>query len=63
VYSVFRDGVQLGTGSEALRIIPASELLEIRYYTPSDATTKFGSRHTGGVIDVKTNRAGRVPRP
>lgn len=63
VYSVFRDGVELGTGSDALRIIPATELLEIRYYTPAMATTKFGSRHTGGVIEVKTTRSGRAGRP
>lgn len=63
VYSVFRDGIEMGMGADALRIVPATEILEIRYYAPAMATTKFGSRHTGGVIEVKTTRSGRAGRP
>jgi hypothetical protein len=39
---------------ESLRALPLYEIEEIRYYTPRDATTYFGTGHMGGVIDVRT---------
>ena len=39
-------------GSDQLRQIPLSEIREIRYFTAADATTKWGTGHTAGAIQV-----------
>ena len=39
-------------GSDQLRQIPVSEIREIRYFTAADATTKWGTGHTAGAIQV-----------
>ena len=52
--TVFVDGVEAGPPDPALRLIPAANVVEIRMYRAADATTKYGSRHTGGVLEVKT---------
>jgi hypothetical protein len=57
VITVFVDGVEAGPIDQALRVIPASDVVEIRLYRAADAATKYGSRHNGGVVDVKTRRA------
>jgi outer membrane cobalamin receptor len=57
--TVFLDGVEAGPVEQTLYLIPASEVFEIRLYRAADAVTKYGSRHTGGVIAVTTKRAGR----
>ena len=57
VPTVFVDGVEAGPIDQALRQIPATVVVEIRLYRAADAATKYGSRHNGGVVEVKTRRA------
>lgn len=38
----------------SLNNIPISNIAEVRYFNASDATTKYGSNHTGGVIEITT---------
>ena len=52
--TVFIDGVEAGPVEQTLSLIPATEVLEIHLYRASDAVTKYGSRHIGGVIAVST---------
>ena len=52
---IYVDNVQFGDlGS--LRNIVANQVLEIRYISASDATTRWGTGHMGGVILVSTKR-------
>ena len=39
-----------------LRVIPASELSEVRFYQGYEAQFKFGSGHMGGVVQLITKR-------
>jgi outer membrane cobalamin receptor len=48
---VYVDGVRTGE-LEVLRSIPAHDVREIRFVTAADATTRYGTDHTGGVIEV-----------
>jgi len=57
--SVFIDGIEAGPVETALRHIPAVQVQEIRLYRATDAATKYGSRHNGGVIEVVTARTAR----
>jgi len=52
---VYMDGTRLGD-IEQLRGIPASSVGSIRYYTASEAQTKWGSGHPGGAIEVTSKR-------
>lgn len=54
---VFVDGLELG-GPEVLRDIPASSIIEIRYEPNRDGETRLGSGPYGGVIHIRTGRAG-----
>ena len=47
----FVDDVRLGA-VESLRQVPASQVKEIRYINGRDATTKWGTGYTSGVIQV-----------
>ena len=58
--TVFVDGIEAGAVDMTLRHIPASQVAEIRLYRATDAVTKYGSRHNGGVIEVLTTK---TPRP
>ena len=49
--TVFQDNLNLG-GVEMLRQIRALDVLEIRFMSASDATTRFGSGFPGGVIAI-----------
>jgi hypothetical protein len=49
---VYLDGVRRG-GPEVLKTIRAQELEEIRFISATDATTRWGTDHAGGAIDVK----------
>ena len=60
IVTLFVDGVERGPADPALRYIPASEVLEIRMYRAADATTKYGTRQTGGVLELTTRR---TPQP
>lgn len=48
---IYMNESRLG-GSDQLRQIPLSEIREIRYFTAADATTKWGTGHTAGAIQV-----------
>jgi hypothetical protein len=52
---VYMDGTRLGD-MEQLRGIPASSVASMRYYTASEAQTKWGSGHPGGAIEVISKR-------
>jgi len=56
VITVYIDGVEAGPTTVILPQIRANEVREIRMYRAADATTKFGSRHASGVIEVTTIR-------
>lgn len=51
--SVFLDGQPYGD-LNTLRNINASQAHEIRYYSATEAATKFGMQNGAGVIDVRT---------
>ena len=53
--TVFVDGMRRG-GTEALREIRASVTEEIQYLDGREATQRFGSGYTGGIIHVLTKR-------
>jgi len=38
---------------DVLKLIPASEIAEIRYLEPWESTTKFGTEYTAGMIVVR----------
>jgi hypothetical protein len=50
---VYVDNVQFGA-IETLRNIPAMQVREIQYINQSDATTRWGTGHAGGVIMILT---------
>jgi hypothetical protein len=57
--TVIIEDVETGPVERTLHLIPAQEVFEIRLFRSADATTKYGSRHSGGVIAVTTKRADR----
>jgi hypothetical protein len=52
---VFIDGIRRG-GAEVLRDFRASEAIEIRRRSGTDATTLYGTGVGGGTIEVRTRR-------
>ena len=50
---VYVNGVRYG-GVEVLRNLRSMDLREIRFLSASDATTRYGTGHVGGVIEVTT---------
>lgn len=52
---VYQDDVRLGDIS-SLANIPANRVKEIRVLSASDATTRYGTGHSSGVILVTTKR-------
>lgn len=50
---VYVNGVRYG-GIESLTSIRAMDVEEIRLLSASDATTRYGTGHVGGVIEVRT---------
>ena len=55
---IYVDNVPLAGGIRDLRNVASGDIFEIRYITPVDATTRFGTGHSGGVIMVITRRGG-----
>ncbi|HEX2693946.1 MAG TPA: hypothetical protein VHL12_07865 [Gemmatimonadaceae bacterium] len=51
--TVYLDGQQYGDLS-TLRSIAAAQIREIRYYSASDAMTRFGMQAGGGAIEIFT---------
>lgn len=54
---VYMDDVRMG-GTEFLRQIQTEAVVSLRYLDANDATTRYGTGHTGGVIQVITRRSG-----
>jgi hypothetical protein len=52
---VYVDGMRQG-GPEALRRVPSQDVGQIRYITARDATTRWGTGHAAGAIEVTTRR-------
>jgi outer membrane cobalamin receptor len=52
---VYLDGVRRG-GVESLREIPSEQIRELRWIDAKDATTRYGTGHIAGVIEVYTRR-------
>jgi hypothetical protein len=52
---VYLDEVRLGE-VQSLRTVPAQTVKEIRYINARDATTRWGTGHSSGVIQVTTRR-------
>lgn len=50
---VYLDGVRMGPASE-LRTIAAISITSIRFLSAADATTRWGTGHSAGVIHVRT---------
>jgi hypothetical protein len=53
--TVYLDGARW-TGPEVLRSIRAADVVEIEHLSTTEATTRYGLGHLGGVILVKTGR-------
>jgi hypothetical protein len=53
--AVYLDGQRYGEVT-ALRSIQVDTIHEIRYLSASNATSKYGTNHTAGVIEVTTRR-------
>ena len=52
---VYVDNTRLGDADQ-LRGIAASSIAAVRYFSASEAQTKWGSGHPGGAIEVTTKR-------
>jgi hypothetical protein len=53
--AVYQDGTRMG-GPSFLRTINAEAVESVRYLTPGEATTRFGTGHANGAIVVTTRR-------
>jgi hypothetical protein len=54
---VFVDGIPTGD-LEVLKGMNVKDVREIRFYSASEATTRFGTGYPGGIIEVVTKRGG-----
>jgi hypothetical protein len=52
---VYLDDVRIGEVA-AMRNIPANQVKEVRYLTPTDATQRWGTGHASGAIQVVTKK-------
>jgi len=52
---VYIDEIRHG-GLPSLNRIPTSEILRLEYYNTADATTRWGTGHTAGAINIVTGR-------
>jgi hypothetical protein len=59
---VYLDGVRHGDLS-SLNSVPKDIIREVRYINAADATTRFGTGHTGGAILITTRRGNGDDRP
>jgi len=51
----FVDGIQ-ATSMDALESLGAERIKEARYVNAADATTKYGTGYTAGVVEITTKR-------
>ena len=54
--NVFIDGSERQGGLEALKGLPVADISDIRFLSASDATTRYGTGHEGGVILIASKR-------
>lgn len=52
---LYVDGVRMGEVGDLRSYTPAS-ILRVEYVSASDATTRWGTGHTGGALEVSTRR-------
>jgi hypothetical protein len=53
--ALYVDGTRRGSVEE-LRSVPVEHLTELRYVSAGDATTRYGTGHAQGAIEVSTRR-------
>lgn len=53
---VYQDGSRIGLAEDVLGGIPANEVESLRYRDSSDATTRYGTGHGAGAIEITTRR-------
>lgn len=51
---IYVDGVRYGTGIDGLRTLPLRAVASLRYYSPGNATARFGQGNVLGAIEVIT---------
>lgn len=52
--AIYVDGIRYGVGIDGLRTLPLRSVAALRYYSPGDATARFGQGNVLGAIDVTT---------
>ena len=50
---VYMNNIQMG-GVESLENVSVNSIQEVRYLSPTEATTMFGTNNMGGVISIKS---------
>ena len=51
--SVYMNGIQMGD-IDALRSISINSIKDIKFLSPSEATTMYGTNNIGGIIEIRT---------
>lgn len=51
---VYQNGNRIGSAEDVLPGIPANDVQSLRYLDANDATTRFGTGHGSGAIEVTT---------
>ena len=54
--TVIQDGNRMGDADSILEQIRASDVESLKYLNPNDATVRYGTNMTAGVIEVVTRR-------
>jgi outer membrane receptor for ferrienterochelin and colicin len=52
---VYVDGIRMG-GPEHLRQIPTTDMRSARWLSSTEAGTRYGTGHAGGVVEIVTRR-------
>lgn len=53
---VYQDGNRLGSAQDVLGSIPANDVQSLKYLDSSDATTRYGTGHVAGAIEISSRR-------
>ena len=51
---IYLDGARYGAGIDGLRTLALSAIATVRYFSPVEATARFGPGHPRGAIEVTT---------
>jgi hypothetical protein len=51
---IYMDGARYGAGIDGLRTLALSAIATVRYFSPVEATARFGPGHSLGAIEVIT---------